>query len=244
MSAMGKIQIGTSGWHYDHWSGPFYAEGLSGDRRLAFYAERFRTVEINNSFYGLPDPETIEDWRETVPDGFVFAAKASRYLTHMKKLKDPDEPLATFLDRMKGLGHKLGPILFQLPPNWHVNVERLKAFLKILPPDHRYTFEFRDETWFDERIFDALEKHNAAFCIYDLAGRTAPKEVTADFVYVRLHGPGDKYQGNYDSKTLKAWVDSFSKWAGEGRDVYCYFDNDEKGYAVRNAKSCLELVRI
>src|SRR5215217_2193905 len=146
------IRIGTSGWHYEHWRGPFYPENLSKGGFLEYYAGHFDTAEINNSFYRLPEKKTLVRWRETVPEGFVFSVKASRYLTHMKKLKDPREPLGRLLDRVSVLGTRLGPILFQLPPRWRANPERLQGLLEILPENHRYAFEFRDPSWFDDKI--------------------------------------------------------------------------------------------
>jgi uncharacterized protein YecE (DUF72 family) len=242
MSGRGSIRIGTSGWHYDHWRGPFYPRDLPPEGRLGFYAERFRSVEINNSFYQLPAEKTLEAWRETVPADFLFAVKASRYITHFKKLKDPEEPLATFLGRVEALRQKLGPVLFQLPPRWRASPDRLKDFLAYLPGGHRYAFEFRDPTWFCDEIYALLRESSAAFCIYDLAGETSPKQVTADFVYVRLHGPGGPYRGDYDAQALAGWAGGFHTWRAQGRDVYCYFDNDEAGYAARDALRLAEMV--
>jgi uncharacterized protein YecE (DUF72 family) len=230
-----KLRVGTSGWHYDHWQGPFYPEELSSDRWLAYYAEHLSTVEINNTFYQLPKVETLRNWRAGTPEGFLFAVKASRYITHRKKLKQPDEPVANFLRRIDALGDKLGPILFQLPPNWNFDPERLRSFLERLPEGYRFVFEFRDASWFDERAYEMLAAHGAAFCIYDLGGRLAPREVTTDWVYVRLHGPDGAYQGKYDVEALAGWMDAFSTWTGQGKEVYCFFDNDERGYAVQNA---------
>jgi uncharacterized protein YecE (DUF72 family) len=185
----GVIYIGTSGWHYDSWRGPFYPEDMQAEDFLGYYAARFQTVEINNTFYQLPGTDTFVRWSDTVPAGFIFAVKASQYITHMKKMKDPEEPLTNFLGRVETLGAKLGPVLFQLPPRWHFDEERLLSFLRVLPEAHQYAFEFRDPSWFNEEAYSLLEKHNAAFCIYDLAGRTSPERITSDFAYVRLHGP-------------------------------------------------------
>jgi uncharacterized protein YecE (DUF72 family) len=209
---------------------------------LQFYAGRFHTVEINNSFYHLPQKEVFEQWRETTPQDFLFAVKASRYITHMKKLKDPEEPVRSFLDNVRGLGEKLGPILFQLPPRWHANVERLVAFLKVLPARLRYTFEFRDSSWFIEPVYQALEDNHAAFCIYQLNRELSPKKITADFVYVRLHGPDGAYQGQYSQEALADWARSFRDWSQRGKDIYCYFDNDQAGYAAQDASRLIELV--
>ena len=237
-----RICIGTSGWHYDHWNESFYPEGLSPGERLAFYADRFGGVEINNSFYQLPETDTIESWRDTVSGDFLFAVKASRYITHMKKLKDPQEPVDNFLERVRSLGSRLGPILFQLPPKWRCNPQRLRDFLAVLPGGQRYAFEFRDPSWFDDEVYRALEEAGAAFCIYDLAGRQSPKEVTADFVYVRLHGPGNAYEGSYSPQVLAGWAGAFATWSGQGWDIYCFFDNDQKGYAVTDAMRLQEML--
>jgi uncharacterized protein YecE (DUF72 family) len=243
LKAAHRIHIGTSGWHYDHWKGPFYPQGTSAEKMLAFYADRFAAVEINNSFYQLPEEKTLKQWRDTVPEGFVFAVKASRFITHMKKLRDPEEPVSIFTERMKVLGDKLGPILFQLPPRWRLNIGRLRSFFAALPGDHRYAFEFRDPSWFDSNVSRLLSDHNAAFCIYELSGRISPRNVTADFVYVRLHGPGDAYEGDYDKETLTEWAGALSSWAREGLDVYCYFDNDQEGYAASNALSLQQMLK-
>jgi uncharacterized protein YecE (DUF72 family) len=199
-------------------------------------------VEINNSFYRLPQKKTFEQWRNTVPSGFIFAVKASRFITHMKKLKDPETALATFMERISGLGEKLGPILFQLPPYWRLNLERLEVFLAALPNGYRYAFEFRDPTWFHPAVYQALAEHEAAFCLYELAGLRSPIELTADFTYLRLHGPGDAYSGCYPTETLKQWADAFLNWAKASKEVYCYLDNDELGYAAQNAAELKNLV--
>lgn len=209
---------------------------------LGFYAERFHTVEINNSFYQLPSIETFESWRDSTPDGFFFAVKASRYMTHMKKLKDPEEPVKRFFGNVRGLGKKTGPVLFQLPPHWKCNPDRLETFLEALPGNHRYTFEFRDESWWTDEVYELLSRHKTAFCIFDLAGQQSPKEVTAPFVYVRLHGPEGAYQGRYGPKRLGGWMGAFATWARQGREVYCYFDNDQAGYAAQDALRMVEML--
>lgn len=235
MTAPGTIRIGTSGWRYAHWKGPFYPEDTADDDLLPFYAERLRSVEINRSFYSLPSADAVQRWVDRTPAGFVFAFKASRYLTHMKKLKDAEEPLRNVLESARGLGAKLGPILFQLPPHWHQNAGRLAALLELLPHDLRFAVELRDESWLDGEVYGLLEEHGVAFCIYELAGFLSPRKVTADFVYLRLHGPGDAYKGSYDAQSLAGWAGSISTWSRQGRDVYCYFDNDQAGYAATNA---------
>lgn len=238
-----NIFIGTSGWHYEHWTGKFYPSDLSKEDFLSFYCQQFRTVEINNSFYQLPEIETLAAWREHVPEGFTFSVKASRYITHMKKLKDPQQPVSTFMERIALLGDHLGPILFQLPPHWRPNPERLQEFLDVLPDDFRYTFEFRDERWFNERIFSILRDHQAAFCIYHLKGRLSPKEVTSDFVYIRLHGPDGAYQGNYSTEDLAGWAGAISSWSRQGKKIFCYFDNDEEGFAPQNATRLKDMLQ-
>jgi uncharacterized protein YecE (DUF72 family) len=239
----GLVHIGTSGWHYGHWRGPFYPDGLEAGRFLTYYAERFQTVEINNSFYQLPSEAALKNWRTCVPDGFIFAVKGSRFITHMKKLKDPERSLAPFLERIVLLEEKLGPILFQLPPRWHFNEPRLAAFLKALPGGYRYALELRDQSWINARALDLLARYGAAFCIYELDGYLSPREVTADFVYIRLHGPAGPYQGQYERQTLAGWARAISAWTRQGREVFCYFDNDEAGYAAQDALQLQNMLR-
>ncbi len=239
---MAKAWIGTSGWHYPHWRGPVYPVDLPTSRALSYYAERFRTVEINNSFYRLPSEATMQTWAATAPHDFVFAVKASRFLTHAKKLKDPQPALDKLLPVAEALGKKLGPILFQLPPKWKRNVERLEEFLSLLPRSHRYAFEFREPTWHHPDIYAVLRKYNSAFCIFEIAGLLSPFEVTARWVYVRLHGPGGKYQGSYMPEVLRKWAERVAAWRASRRDVYFYFDNDDSGYAFHNALALRDLV--
>ncbi|MGB5260450.1 MAG: DUF72 domain-containing protein [Gammaproteobacteria bacterium] len=235
-ATQGRIHIGTSGWSYDHWTGPFYPETLPADHALEYYAVHFNSVEINSSFYRLPEVTTVQHWYASTPDNFVFTAKASRYITHMKKLQDPEKSVPAFLDRISLLGDKLGPILFQLPPNWHFNAARLEAFLDSLDPGFRYAFEFRGHDWLNPETLTLLERHKAAFCIYELEGFRTPEHVTADFIYVRLHGPEGAYQGSYSHRTLTTRAEQFMTWARSGKTVYCYFDNDQSGYAANNAQ--------
>lgn len=237
-----KIHIGTSGWHYKHWIGTFYPSATKSDAQFDYYRRHFNTVEINNSFYKLPSPETFKKWRKESPDDFLFVVKASRFITHMKKLTDPKESSQKFFANVKHLKEKLGPILFQLPPSWKLNIERFAEFLAALPKKHRYVFEFRNETWYDEDVFKLLAKYNCAFCIYELAGHQSPTNITADFVYVRLHGPGNKYQGSYTLTQLKDWAEQCKEWQKEGLEIFVYFDNDEKGYAAFNAVTLKELI--
>jgi uncharacterized protein YecE (DUF72 family) len=236
------IRIGTSGWHYTHWRGPFYPPDLRAADMLAWYLKRFDTVEINNSFYRLPTRETFAAWRRATPAQFCFAVKGSRYITHRKRLKDPQPALERLLPAAEALGRKLGPILFQLPPRWSRNIERLADFLDALPARRRYAFEFRDPSWHDAAVYRLLNKHNAAFCIYELDGFVSPVEVTADFVYVRLHGPGRKYEGDYAPHALAAWAAHIRGWRRTLAAVYVYFDNDQAGYAAKNAAELKALV--
>ena len=238
-----EIRIGTSGYHYKHWRGPFYPDRTSAKEMLPFYARYFDTVELNNCFYRLPTESAVDDWQISTPPNFIFAVKASRYLTHNKKLKDPESAVHNFLPRMARLGSKLGPILFQLPPRWPVNYSRLEALLQGLPTSFRYVFELRDPTWINPEVDDLLARFGAAFCIYELAGYRSPLTVTADFAYVRLHGPGPgKYQDSYDDRRLQQWACQIEKWAKTLAAVYIYFDNDQAGFAARNAFTLKEMV--
>ncbi len=236
-----KLHIGTSGWLYKHWSGTFYPEGLKAADRFAYYQKFFDTVELNNPFYRLPVKETFVNWKNEVSDEFLYSVKASRFITHMKKLRDPAESIARFMENVSGLGEKLGVILFQLPPRWNINADRLAEFLVKLPKGIRYTFEFRDHSWYDERIYKLLRKHNCAFCIYDLEQHLSPLEVTADFVYVRLHGPKGKYDGSYDDASLEVWASRINEWL-KSRDVFVYFDNDIGTNAPFDAQRLMKIL--
>jgi uncharacterized protein YecE (DUF72 family) len=238
------IRIGTSGFHYKHWCGTFYPEKTAQGKMLSCYLQHFDTVELNNPFYRLPSESTFDNWREATPDNFVFAVKASRFITHNKKLKDPQNALDKFFPPVAHLGKKLGPVLFQLPPSWKVNLERLREFLEMLPRDMRYTFEFREHSWISEEVNSVLREFNAAFCIYELAGFQTPLHVTADFVYVRLHGPEPgKYQGSYSDERLSQWADQIREWSTNLKAVYVYFDNDQAGYAAQNAVRLRSMLR-
>jgi uncharacterized protein YecE (DUF72 family) len=235
--AKGKAYVGTSGWLYKHWRGTYYPKGLSQKDEFNYYSLFFNTVELNNPFYRLPSRETFENWKNCSGKNFLYIVKASRFITHMKKLKDTKEALDLFLHNCDGLEEKLGPILFQLPPGWQVNLERFETFLKQLPKGYRFAFEFRNPTWYITEVYDLLKKYKCAFCIYQLAGHMSPIEVTADWVYLRLHGPTkNKYQGSYEYQTLKAWAEKASSWQKAGKDVYIYFDNDDSGFAAFNAQ--------
>lgn len=234
--------VGTSGWVFKGWKGPFYPEDMPEREFFAFYARRFRTVEINNSFYHLPADTTYEKWRQAAPKDFIYSVKASRYITHIKRLKEPEETLEKFMDGVALLKGKLGPILVQLPPNFGCDMERLKEFLNALPKRRRYAMEFRNPSWFAPEVYDALRKRNVALVVSDMAGHESPREATADFVYIRLHGPVGKYGGSYTDKQLSVWTGAIAQWKAAGKDVFCYFDNDEKGHAPENAASLQKML--
>lgn len=242
MAQEAAIHIGTSGWHYPHWRGPFYPEKLPAARMLDFYTQQFDTVELNNTFYRLPPENAVQNWREQTPKGFCFAVKGSRFLTHMKKLKDSGTGITRFFERVDPLRTKLGPVLFQLPPAWEVNAGRLEEFLAALPRRHRYAFELRNPTWHTPEVYGILRRHNAAFCIFEIAGFYSGIQLTANFTYLRLHGPGGAYQGSYQGETLEQWAAHIRKWRSDLRAVYVYFDNDQAAYAVENALTLKRLV--
>jgi uncharacterized protein YecE (DUF72 family) len=238
-----SFYIGTSGWNYGHWVNKFYPIGLKPQNWLQYYIDKgFYTVELNNPFYRVPEKKTFEKWNMQVPDNFLFAVKANRYITHMKKLNDTKEILNDFINNVKGLKKKSGPILFQLPPGWKYDSERFKEFLEQLPDKFRYTFEFRNKTWWNDEVLNLLNKYKCAFCMYQLAGVITPREVTTNFVYIRLHGPAGKYSGKYDDETLFSWAEDLLKWKKQRKKVYCYFDNDQNAYAVYNAYTLNKMV--
>ena len=258
--------IGTSGWVYPHWRGVFYPPDLPQSRWYTHYAKVFDTVEINTSFYRLPSEEAFDHWREQAPPGFIYAVKANRYITHFKRLKDVAEPLERFLARAQRLGDNLGPILWQLPPRWRANPERLETFAALLPPDRSaergsaepatssagathpkrsqrsltHVFEFRDPRWFVEPVRRILKQHGLTFCIFDMPGLPCPTWVTSDVVYLRFHGSGVVYGGRYGREALRPWADHILKWLCEGCQVYAYFNNDTFGYAVEDARELRE----
>jgi uncharacterized protein YecE (DUF72 family) len=234
------VRIGTSGWNYPHWKEAFYPQGLPASEWLGYYAERFSTVEINATFYRLPEEGTLDAWRDAVPESFCFAVKASRYITHMKKLKDPERSTGRFFEAIDRLGDRLGPVLFQLPPRWHADPDRLSGFLKALPAGYRYVFEFRDESWWSDEVADLLREHGAAFCIFDLDRRTTPLTITTDFVYLRWHGADGAYRGRYDKAALDEWAAAIAGWRREGKPVYGYFDNDAEAQAPADARRLID----
>ena len=240
---MSQIRIGTSGWHYKHWIGRYYPENINPAAMLEYYLRDFDSVELNNTFYHLPKESSLDTWRKAVPANFIFAVKGSRFLTHMIKLKDAERGIGNFMSRAQRLGRRMGPILWQLPPKWNVNAERLEDFLSKLPRGIRYTFELRNPTWMTDRVYEILRKHNAALCIYELAGYQSPIELTARWTYIRLHGPTQfKYQGSYSDTQLERWAERIADWSAKLTAVYVYFDNDDSAYAVNNALTLKRLV--
>lgn len=241
---MSDLWVGTSGYVYPHWRrGVFYPEGLRQRDELGWYADRFRTVELNNPFYRLPAPESFDRWRDAVAQDFVFAVKASRYITHIRRLRDAADPLALFLERAERLGPKLGPILFQLPPTFHADLPVLRDFLARLPSGRRWVVEFRHPSWHSPAAYDALGDHGVALCI-PVGGRVRPDLVTtAPFAYIRMHageGPG----GGFTGEQLEWWAGRLRALGGAGKDRYVYFNNDPGGHAPRDARSLLDRLRI
>jgi len=228
-------RIGCSGWQYKHWRGDFYPAGLPQSRWFAHYALTFDTVEINNSFYRLPPPETFDKWREQAPPHFQYAIKASRFLTHMKKLKDPENPLARFFANATHLGRHLGPVLYQLPPRFPVDLDRLARFLEALPTANRHTVEFRDTSWYDERVYELLRRHDVSLCLHDMEGSATGMLSVGPFVYVRFHHGTKRYGGRYPDRRLDEWAEWLAARHADGLDVFAYFNNDTGGHAPRDA---------
>lgn len=239
----GKLYIGTSGYSYDHWTGVFYPADLSKSKWLEFYAKHFQTVELNVTFYRLPQKKAFESWYRRTPKNFLFICKGSRFITHVKKLADVSKPVKLFFDRVRLLKEKLGPILWQFPPSLKMNERKLAAFLKILSKySPRATFEFRNETWFVNRIFNLLSRYKASLCLADSPYFPCIEEITSDFVYLRFHGGRILYGSNYSKKELRTWAKKIRKWRNRGLDVFAYFNNDAQGFAVKNAKQLADLI--
>lgn len=236
------VRIGTSGWQYRHWAGSFYPRGLPLDRWLDRYVEEFDTVELNNPFYRLPEAGVFARWGRRVPVDFRFAVKASRYLTHVKRLSEPREPLERFWTRARRMGERLGPVLYQLPPRWNPNHGRLGDFLAQLP-DHPQTIEFRDRGWYTDGTFALLAAAHVSLCLHDMAGSATKPEPIGPFVYVRFHGSGQRYGGRYPSQRLAAWADRIASWSDAGLPVWAYFNNDVGGHAFRDADRLRTMVQ-
>lgn len=238
------IWVGTSGWQYRHWRDRFYPPGVPTKRWLEFYAERFATVELNASFYRLPERATFTGWRERTPAGFRFAPKLSRYLTHLRRLRDPAEPVARFLERVSGLGDRLGPVLLQLPPNLTADPAALAATLAQFPPEVRVAVEPRHDSWWTDPVRAVLERHRAALCWADRAGRpVTPGWRTADFGYLRLHEGAATPRPRYGRASLTSWVRRIEAAFGVDEPVYTYFNNDPRGAALTDAAAFATLCR-
>jgi len=235
-----QIHIGTSGWIYNHWGGLFYPKDCPKTKWLEYYAEHYGTVELNASFYRLPKPQTFENWRKRTPDTFLWAVKANRYITHIKRLRDPEEPLERFFSSAEMLKEKLGPILIQLPPSLSFDETVFSHFCQQLKGNLLYALEVRHPSWAQERAVDILRDNNIALCISDTAGRYPYiEEDTATFIYVRLHGSKKLYASKYTEEELQTYARKIRDWP---KDTYLYFDNDYKGYAVKNAKRLKEIL--
>ena len=240
--AQGTWRVGTSGWVYQHWRGRFYPSDLPATRWFGFYAGQFSTVEVNNSFYRLPSEQTFTTWARKAPPGFVYAVKASQYITHFKRLLDPEESLQRFLGRARLLGEHLGPILFQLPPRFACDLGRLEHFLSLLPTDLAHVFEFRDSRWLNDDVYALLRRYDAGLCIADLPGQEAPVLATSRTVYVRFHGNQILYADGYGRDELALWSSRLAYFVAEGHDIYAYFNNDGEAHAIYDPRTLTELL--
>ena len=237
------VLIGTSGWQYAHWRERFYPRGVPQARWLEHYAERFDTVESNNAFYRLPERSTFEAWHRRTPDGFVMAVKMSRYLTHIKRLADPEEPVERYMGRVRGLGSKLGPVLIQLPPSMRADVARLERTLSLFPTDVRIAFEPRHASWETEEVRTLLEERGAALCLADRRGLLGADWRTADWGYVRFHEGRAEPRPCYSGDELRGWAERIAALWGPRADVFVYFNNDPLGCAIRDALRFAECLR-
>lgn len=238
----GAIHIGCSGWNYRHWRERFYPPKMPVRLWYEHYAATFSTVELNTSFYHLPKPETFEKWRDQAPPGFRYAVKAPRFITHMKKLKECTEPVDDFLSRARKLGTAIGPILYQLPPKWLCNPERLCEFIALLPRDLTHVFEFREMSWISEDILGLLDEEGMSFCVHDMPGSTTPRWASGPIAYIRFHGGEGKYWGRYSDEGLLGWTDWIVEQSRAGRDVWAYFNNDIDAHAIDDALTLRAMV--
>jgi len=227
--------VGTSGWHYTHWQDRFYPKTLTKSEWLKFYATHFTTVELNNSFYRLPSEDAFASWRDSSPADFTFAMKVSRFITHIKRLKNSKEAVEKFISRANILGAKLGPLLYQLPPNMHRNDDVLVSFLSTLPQGMKHVIEFRHQSWLEDEVFEILQKYNTGFCIFDMPSLSCPVIATADFAYIRFHGSTGLYSSCYSSEKLADWAKKLTDLTRDLKTLYIYFNNDAEAFAVRNA---------
>ncbi|HVT55941.1 MAG TPA: DUF72 domain-containing protein [Xanthobacteraceae bacterium] len=240
---MSEIRIGTSGWHYASWRGPFFPDYVPKKDWLRFYATQFDSAELNAPFYRTPTLDAVKEWQAQTPADFRFAWKASKFITHWKRLSAKSKnSIALMETRLKPLGKKAGPVLFQLPPRFEADPERLESFIKLLKKRRSYVFEFRHPSWYTKEIYAVLRKHNAALCFSDHIDAPAPWEVTAHHIYIRAHGTNGRYAGSYSGKTLKEWARKIRAWHRARRDVYCYFDNDTKSAAPFDALRLMRFV--
>jgi uncharacterized protein YecE (DUF72 family) len=242
----GRIFIGTSGWNYRHWGGGiFYPRDRSQKEWLAFYARQFSTVELNSTFYRLPPRETFAKWAKGVPASFVFAVKASRFITHIKRLKEPEESIKLFLSHLSPLRKKLGPVLFQLPPQMKADPQRLRGLIGCFKNRRglRVVLEFRHESWLTEEVYTLIHDAGWSICLADWPdfGREIP--LLGPFCYVRRHGTTALYAGCYSDQQLNEDAKFAAKLAKQGKDVYIYFNNDAKGYAVKNARTLIAMIQ-
>ena len=244
------VLIGTSGYNYPHWwNDVFYPSRLPQRRWLEFYAQNFDTVELNVSFYRLPKKETFQSWYKRTPKRFSFAVKGSRFITHIKRLKDCREPLSLFFDHASALKEKLGAVLWQLPPKFKFQQESLEKFcvlLSTLPRSKilRHAFEFRDESWYCQEVFRILEEFNFAFCMAHGSVLPFIEKATSDFIYLRLHGGEVLYGSNYSDKELRQWAEKIEHWKETGKIVFVYFNNDAYGFAIKNALTLKKIIHI
>lgn len=227
--------VGTSGFVFGDWRDKFYPAKLPRARWLEFYAAHYATVELNNSFYRLPSEANFTKWRDSSPVGFVFALKVSRLITHIRRLKNSEDAVETFISRAIILGEKLGPLLYQLPPNMHRNDDVLASFLSGLPGEIKHVIEFRHQSWLEKDVFDILRSHNIGLCVFDMPSLTCPLVATADFAYVRFHGRDQLYASNYSDEQLAEWAGRLRDLATNLKEVYVYFNNDIEAFAVNNA---------
>jgi uncharacterized protein YecE (DUF72 family) len=238
-----RLLAGTSGYAFKEWKGVFYPPDVSDDAWLGYYAGKFPTVEINNTFYRLPKQPVLEQWADQVPASFTFAIKASMRITHHARLKPACATALDFLLQNTAiLGERCGPILFQLPPQFEADADRLAGFFKLLSRKRRYSFEFRHPSWYQPRILRMLADENISLCLSDHHDAPAPWKRTADFVYVRGHGPSGRYHGHYTNPTLAQWARRIKSWKRQGCDVYVYFDNDQKSAAPADAQALKQLL--
>jgi uncharacterized protein YecE (DUF72 family) len=236
----GDIRVGCSGWSYPHWRRRFYPEKVPAREYFAFYAQHFNTVELNNSFYRQPSRERFAAWGEQAPTGFLFAVKGSRYITHIKRLVVEPKSIDLVVESAQGLGDKLGPILFQLQENFHLDLERLERFVGMLPQDVRFTLEFRHDSWLVPSVFEVLRKHRIALCIPDHPRMPKSFEITSSFTYIRMHLP--PHGLGYGERALQPWAERVLEWRHQKLDVFVYFNNDMEGHAVKDARTLITLV--